>query len=282
MEYQSNRNNNSNLALIAIVLFLLADGGIAFWYWQSRSNGSDEYTQSKQKLWIPSQPQDSPGPLSRLPQPQAQPAHPTDSLNMISNSKSPFGRPQNRPQTQPGQPPAQNQEDADYAGRGGTLDQAAGELIRYQHTPAFRNSKALMGWSREFRSYKDLNKVNSDYWKTRDAMSFVLGTVRSPNFAKMLKKYATSSDLGKAAKDLLYKPAVQHASMMLVKNPVVFNAIKDVTLPGLPSVRVLMAMGDAQEKGKSPLELPEVQQYLQSQALLGIVPPEAMGQFQKQ
>lgn len=120
----------------------------------------------------------------------------------------------------------------------------------------YRNSGVLREWRRDFLSYPDLREANESFWRDGDAVSFVLAALRSPNFSKMLRRYANSRDLQAFLRELLGSPAAMTAGLALLEDRRVLSAAKDLTFPGLPPLGALIMMG--QKAGSGGISDPAV------------------------
>jgi hypothetical protein len=139
-------------------------------------------------------------------------------------------------------------------GTRGALGQAATAFHQVQKKARYKKSAIIKEWNRDFLSYPDLKAINRQYWKDRDALAFVAGTLRSPNFPKMLRKYGGSQDLQAFVKDLLQSPSVVSSGRMVLEDKSLMAAAKDLTIPGLPSVGTMMALGHGASASGGPRE----------------------------
>jgi len=125
----------------------------------------------------------------------------------------------------------------------GLLSQAAGAFISLERSPRFRSSPVLRQWDRDFLSYPDLRAINNKYWKDRDALSFVVSTLRSPNFGRLVKSHAQSQDVQRFVLALIQAPSVVASVRFLGQDKSVLSAMQRLTIPGLPPLGALMGPG---------------------------------------
>ena len=138
---------------------------------------------------------------------------------------------------------------------------AALSFVRLANKPRYRNSPVLRLWAQDFRAYPDLRLFGGIYAKSHDLKGFVVATLRSSNFAKMLRKYGNTRDVHDFFMDLMAQPGVADSSRALIEDPDVFKSVKDLSIAGLPPLGQLMAAG---AKGTTPVpENEAIKRFLQ-------------------
>ena len=78
-----------------------------------------------------------------------------------------------------------------------------------------RRYPLIRQYGRDWMSYPDLRKLNDDYMKNHDPMAFLSGVAASPNFGKILKKYATQKEIRDFVNKSLIQVVELHASKRL-------------------------------------------------------------------
>ncbi|MFH1725026.1 MAG: hypothetical protein ABII00_10450 [Elusimicrobiota bacterium] len=106
------------------------------------------------------------------------------------------------------------------------------EAVRFfqklKRSPRFKNSKVIKEYKRDFHSYPDLHAVNERYKKDQDAIRLIAGTVTSPNFPKLVKKYLGRPDIQDFIKEALAAPAVLRSAGIFMENADVSAAAQDL------------------------------------------------------
>jgi hypothetical protein len=64
-----------------------------------------------------------------------------------------------------------------------------------------RKSVVLQAYGKEWMSYPDLKKLNDNYMRDHDPVSFLRGLAHSDNFSTMVKRYAGQPDIQHAAQE---------------------------------------------------------------------------------
>ncbi len=66
-----------------------------------------------------------------------------------------------------------------------------------------RRYPVIAHYGRDWMSYPDLKKLNDDYFRDHDAAKFLRGLAASPNFPKLVRKYATAPEIQGFVKDAM-------------------------------------------------------------------------------
>lgn len=101
-----------------------------------------------------------------------------------------------------------------------------------------RKSVVLQAYGKEWMSYPDLKKLNDDYMRDHDPVSFLRGLAQSDNFATMAKRYAGQPDIQHAAQEgmkqappELFNSAVAYANKDSIIKTMVDKIAQSLGLP---------------------------------------------------
>lgn len=223
--------SKSHAGLVALLVVLLVDVGLFLWWWQwRRAAPPEDYSAEGLDMAVGERPREQSPPAS-------EPASKAPYAPLLA-LKEPLG---------PAAPRAGARSEARRS-----LARAASSFLALQRKPRYRKSPVIREWTRDFLACPDLKEINRRYWRDRDPAAFIVATLRSPSFAKMLKRYAASPDLSAFVQELMASPGVMASGRALMEDKNVLAAAKDLTLPGLPPLGALMAAGQALSQSQRP------------------------------
>jgi hypothetical protein len=106
---------------------------------------------------------------------------------------------------------------------------------------------SLRRYGKDWMSYPDLRKLNDDYMRDRDPMAFMEGLARSPNFGKMVAKYASDAGVRAFVADGIKQapPELAATAAVAVREQSTLQALIDETALalGLPPGTAAAAAG---------------------------------------
>ncbi|MDE2039503.1 MAG: hypothetical protein KGO96_01730 [Elusimicrobia bacterium] len=223
MEAPPRRSSAGWLALAFLAVVGSAAGGL--WYqamMRQRSAGERPQEQGFDLSKVAARPR--PRPASQA---QAGPAPaPASGLAMLVRPAGP------RPEA-PAAKPAPSRP-ASFTALLRRTESAVGALAR-AYT---RDSPVIRAYGRDWMSYPDLRKLNDDYMRDHDPAAFLRGLAASPNFPKLVRKYASQPILRQFVLDgLKVAPAgaLAAASQLLGRDGAAFKLVENVASGlGLP------------------------------------------------
>ncbi len=113
------------------------------------------------------------------------------------------------------------------------MDGAVNYFFQLKNSERFKNSKVVQAWKRDFLSYPDLKKLNDDWRKNHDPLSFMVGMVKSPNFQTMAGKYLGTPDMQAFVKNMATAPAVINSAGTFMADDSIKGAVGTLKLgPG--------------------------------------------------
>jgi hypothetical protein len=172
------RGDGLGAILVAVVLIGSAVGALG-WYWLTNRKGLELNTSGLDVANVT--PAAVPAPTASV---QARPQE-----GMMIKSENGMSFADGPGTSRPGASASTSAEKRDYSAEirkyeGNVRDYAARMSRRF---PSVRQ------YGKDWMSYPDLRKLNDDYMRNHDPMAFMAGLARSPNFGKLVAKYATDS-----------------------------------------------------------------------------------------
>lgn len=141
-----------------------------------------------------------------------------------------------------------------------------------------RKYPSVRQYGKDWMSYPDLRKLNDDYMRNHDPAAFMAGLARSPNFGKLVRKYATDpgirafviNGVQQAPGELLSAAGAALSNDAVVKN-LVSNVGQALGLP--PSIMAVVGGGrvDQSKVVSDVLSSPQLKGAMQGQS-----PPVAL------
>jgi len=212
-------HGRSKIGWIILIVVVLADVGLEVWFWPGQKEREDYDASGLNMLEAP-----APEPV-----PFVQPASQTPAVNL-------------NPVFSPSRPVSSTAFPAHVVERPEWV-QAASSFYHLAQQSKYRRSLVLNSWAQDFTAYPDLRAIGQKYAWDHDLAFFTVSVLRSTNFAKMLKKYGSSPDVKNFYMDLMSAPGVATSSRALFEDPNVMNSVKDLTIPGMPSLGQMMQNG---------------------------------------
>ncbi len=200
---------------LLLLVIVLADIGLVVWGWYLREQKkAAEYGSGGLNLAAaPAAPAPRPAPRRETPVPL--PAPSSGALFSVVPEEGPPPPPKAAaPRTDP------------------SLKKAEEIYYAVKNSPRFRNSKVIQEWKRDFLASRDLAAIEARYRKDRNARRFISEMVRSPDFKKMLGKYAPRPDLQAFLKEMAGKEAVTSAAGLFSEDGAVMGIFKSLRLSG--------------------------------------------------
>lgn len=210
--------------LIIFFLALVWAGAIVMWYWPSQK-GTEHYDANGLNLSEVPTPEAA---RKRSPSPLPEDS-PSEALS--PDSKPSWAKPE---WARPFQPRVSEKPE---------WRRAAVSFVRLANVPKYRNSTVLHLWAQDFAAYPDLKLYAGIYGNSHDLKGFIVAVLRSGNFAKMLRKYGNTRDVHDFFMDLMAQPGVADSTRALIDDHAVFQSIKNISMPGLPSLGQMMTAG---------------------------------------
>lgn len=257
-----------------IVLVALAVGGSAagVMVWQLMQSGP---APALDRSGFDVQVVEEAGPRGPAP---AQPAAQQSSLTSFTGAPSGMSFGEQAPDSVTGGPssPAGPKKPRDVSFREAVL---AAERKGYDLAVAYtKKYPSIAQYGRDWMSHPDLRQLNYDYLRDRDPVKFLRGLAKSPNFPKLVKKYATDPGIHAFVKDAaVHAPAglAGAAADYLTEDSAMKNFMQNVTRAmGLPgSLTASLFGGDdkpldqKQLMGEVMQGNPELQKALNNPAL---------------
>ena len=113
------------------------------------------------------------------------------------------------------------------------MDGAVNFFFQLKNSERFKNSKVVQSWKRDFLSYPDLKRLNDDWRKNHDPLSFMVGMVKSPNFQTMAGKYLATPDMQAFVKQMATAPSVLNSAGSFMADDAIKGAVSTLKLaPG--------------------------------------------------
>lgn len=219
--------SRTQIGWMILAAVLLADAGLALWWWSGRLQRENVDASGLN--------------LAEAPKPDALPAVPIQTPpSVVTSYSNPFAS--NAKPARSAAPPLRVAERPEWA-------EASASFLRLAQQPKYRQSPVLKNWAKDFMAYPDLRAIGRKYARDRDLSFFTVSVLRSTNFAKMLWKYGPSPDVKNFFTDLMAAPGVGASSRALFEDRNVMNSVKDLTIPGLPSLGQMMGNGG---QGQTP------------------------------
>ena len=199
---------------LLLLVIVLADIGLVVWGWHLREQKkAAEYGSSGLNFAAaPAAPAARPAPRRETPPPP--PPSSGAPLSVVPEEGAPPPPKAAAPRTDP------------------LLKKAEEVYYAVKNSPRFRNSKVISEWKRDFLASRDLAAIEARYRKDRDARRFISEMVRSPDFKKMLGKYAPRPDLQAFLKEMAGKEAVTSAAGLFSEDGAVMGIFKSLRIPG--------------------------------------------------
>lgn len=97
------------------------------------------------------------------------------------------------------------------------VEKAARVYFRLKKSPQFKNSPTIRAWKKDFLSFADLRSIDEQFNRDHDAVRFLVGVGRSPNFPLLLQKHLAAADIQTFMREIRMRPELVGASQELLK-----------------------------------------------------------------
>lgn len=132
--------------------------------------------------------------------------------------------------------------------RGGStwklMKKAENYFFSMKHSKRFKDSKALKDFNRDFLANPELKGINDRYYKEhRNAVRFVVETVKSPGFRSVVKKHVANADVSAFVHAMMGSGSVMLAAKTVSKEFNLKPYLDAMPIPGLGTLGAVNAKG---------------------------------------
>ncbi|MFH2202393.1 MAG: hypothetical protein ABIJ96_04720 [Elusimicrobiota bacterium] len=135
-----------------------------------------------------------------------------------------------RGRTDAARPPVPGAARQDSAPRRRKVSRAVSFYYKLKNSEKFRNSPLVREWKRDFLAYPDLQAVNRKYQKDRDALEFMVGMTKSPNFRQLLKKHLSRPEAQDFLRQMKSSDAVKDSAKTFMQDAHIAALVRHLDL----------------------------------------------------